>query len=173
MSESLKETAERIRKTPSFSQSDEMRARGFESGSIVYFATPKFTTDDMKAAVFMTKRSVPKTLPIQLSDTTMVNVAVSMVRPVFSEDECTMESLEEAGTPAKETLYHENPDWYIEGWAVDAKANDGMQPLRVRAYVFSDNPRDEIRPGMIEAQIIPQNPDPFGQVGYVLGCELL
>ncbi|NBM14979.1 hypothetical protein [Streptomyces sp. GC420] len=169
MPETVQEAYERIRKTPSFSDSDELRARGFESGSIVYFASPKFTTEDMMAAVFMTKRSAPKTLPIQLSDTAIVNVAVSMVRPVFSEDLATMQELKDEGTPAKEPIYHENPDWYIEGWAVDMKANDGTQPLRVRAYVFSDNPLDEARPGIIEAQIIPQNPDPFGQIGYVRG----
>lgn len=171
MSESVRKTAGRIRQTPYFSKSDELRARGFESGSTVYAADPTFTTEDMAAAVFTTKRSTPRTLPIQIDDAAIVDVVVSMVRPVFSRDITIQEDLDYAhrceGAPAQKAPYNENPDWYIEGWVVDPQAHDGTQPLRVRAYVFSVNPLAEARPSIIEAQIIPQNPDPFGRVGYV------
>jgi hypothetical protein len=94
-------------------------------------------------------------------------VAVDLIQPVFAKYPIPKDELGETEFLAKGSdVYRDNPDWYIEGWVVDARAIYGHEPTRVRAYVFSGSPSQEIRAEMMDAQIVPENPDANGQIGH-------
>ena len=79
---------------------------GFIPESPAYCITgrPVCTLDDLKDALFKTRRDAVVKLTIKLDEHSALTLTVTMVCPIFPP-------LTELDDPANETL----PDWYVEG----------------------------------------------------------
>ncbi|MCX4742777.1 hypothetical protein [Streptomyces antibioticus] len=139
---------------------DELRQLGFEGGTLVAQSKPRFTVDDLKAALFNTTYGSPKTIPVKLPRGRTVQVVITKAEPRYAPNALKMSDEDYKGPP---TCY-EYPDWYIEGWVADGIASFDAQGLRVRMFVYAcgdDSPElDDMY-----AQVIPTYP--MGEIFYV------
>ncbi len=133
---------------------DTMRDKGFEPGTVVLTSRPDFTAEDIKVSAFNTQFSNPKTITIKLYGLGTVQVAITTLRLAFQESD------NEEGPG-----YYETPDWYLEGWIVDGTSTYQSQRARVRAWAYSgDDPENPTLIEEVEAQLIPETPDPNAHV---------
>lgn len=140
-----------------------LRKQGFEAGSVVLDSRVDFTIGDMAASMFESRQSAPKTVPVRLYGIGTVQVAITILRAVFSDDSYTDDI-----TPSERDVI-EFPNWYFEGWIVDGTSSYVDQRMRVRGYAWPVGSLDPQAIDLTQAQIIPMNPDPEGQIGL---CEL-
>lgn len=84
---------------------DFARELGFKPGVVVVSSEPMFTAAELKAALFESTYSNPKTIPVKFDTNRVEHVAVDMVKAIHTKDEL--------GTPGS---YSETPELYVEGW---------------------------------------------------------
>ncbi|MGR6971410.1 hypothetical protein ACU639_17785 [Streptomyces cynarae] len=131
-------------------RSNELRKLGFQPETLVAHQKPRFTIEDIKAALFSTTYSNPKTLTVILPKGHTVQVAITKAEPHYNVNGLKLEADE--NSPA--TCY-EYPDWYMEGWVVDGIATATAQGLRVRMFVYAHGD-DSPEPDDMYAQVIPK-----------------
>ncbi|MFJ2213483.1 hypothetical protein ACIQVO_13560 [Streptomyces sp. NPDC101062] len=122
---------------------------------------PRFTVEDLKAALFTTKYSDPTTLTVMLPKGKTVQVAISKVEPRYSVNRIKLEDDENSPVTS-----YEYPDWYVEGWVADGNATATSQGLRVRMFAFSCGDESPELDDMY-AQIIPTYSYSEGEIFYV------
>ncbi|MFI5888112.1 hypothetical protein [Streptomyces sp. NPDC051554] len=143
-------------------RTDDLRAMGFEAGTVVFSFDPRFTVDDLKAAVFSTLYNSRVTIPIRLNHDDQVDVALLQVRVVFDEDG-------PINAPAdRPKTYHETPDWRFEGWIEDASSRLHGHPVRGYIVGVSD---DDTTPSRVYIQLVPNSADPDGEITYQDGDD--
>jgi hypothetical protein len=141
-------------------RTDDLKAMGFESGTTVFNANPRFTVEDLKKSIFGTTYSSIATIPVQLTYSDVAEVALHHVHVVFAEDGPT-------NAPAqKPKTYHETPDWRFEGWVEDNGSR--FNGKAVRGYIVGF---DDQKPTRVYAQVVPENPDPEGSIIYEDGDD--
>jgi len=138
-----------------------LRELGFEPETLVANQTPRFTLEDMKAALFSSTFSNPKTLTVKLPQGRTVQVAITKVEPRYNVNSLKLER--DKNSPA--TCY-EYPDWYMEGWVVDGVATATAQGLRVRMFVYTGGDESP-EPDDMYAQVIPTYSYSEGDIFYV------
>lgn len=143
-------------------RTSDLRAMGFEAGTVVFSFDPRFTVDDLKAAVFNTLYNRRITIPVQLGYDDLAKVTLYHVHVVFAEDSPT-------NAPAdRPKTYHETPDWRFEGWVEDASSRLHGHPVRGYIVGVSD---DDTTPSRVYIQLIPGNTDPDGEITYQDGDD--
>ncbi|SCE05965.1 hypothetical protein [Streptomyces sp. DvalAA-19] len=137
--------------TTPLGESDHLKSYRMVAGATVFETVfPEFSVDDLTAALFKSSYGAPKTLPIWFEGA-VAQVVVDKVEAVWVQD------APEPPVPGETYAYHENPDWFVEGWVED-------RALRVRAYVMA-GAADDI--SSIYIQRIPPTPDLEGHVNLV------
>lgn len=126
-----------------------LRELGFEPETLVANLTPRFTLEDIKAALFSTTYSNPKTLPVILPEGRRVQVAITKAEPRYNVNSLKLEADEN-----RPVTCYEYPNWYLEGWVVDGIATATAQGLRVRMFVYTGGD-DSPEPDDMYAQVIP------------------
>lgn len=129
-------------------RTDELKGYGFKPGVVVSYSEPGFYVDDVKASLFDSTYTSPKTLQIKLSERHYVPVAIDLARAVEQEDD-TVEPLPGI------SLYYETRNWYAEGW-IQSRSQ------RVRLYMTTDGPSIDT----IYIQFISDVVEDDGQIYY-------
>lgn len=136
-----------------------LRRRGFEAGSVVLESLAGFTIDDMTASIVESRRSTPQTVPVALYGLGTAQVAVTGLRLVFNDEAYGVDS------ESSERDFIEFPNWYFEGWIVDGDSTYLDQRVRVRGLAYPVGSPNPNAFDIVEAQIIPMNPEPNGRIG--------
>ncbi|MEU5046853.1 hypothetical protein [Streptomyces griseorubiginosus] len=139
---------------------DDLKAKGFEAGTLVFSFEPRFTVEDLKDAVFNTRYSSRVTIPIRLNHDDLVRVALRQVRVVFDEDG-------PINAPAdRPKTYHETPDWRFDGWVEDASSQFNGHPVRGYIVGVGTEAGYDDEPCRVYVQLIPDSVDPDGEITY-------
>ncbi|MFD4788332.1 hypothetical protein ACFWN1_14980 [Streptomyces sp. NPDC058459] len=124
-----------------------LRKLSFEPGTLAVHQKPRFTIEELKAALFSATYSNPKTVTVKLPQGGTVQVAITRAEPRYEVDKTGEHP---SDSPV---IFHEYPDWYLEGWVVDGTATPSAQGLRVRMIAYSCGESPELDD--MYAQVIP------------------
>ncbi|MEU6757575.1 hypothetical protein [Streptomyces sp. NPDC046685] len=127
----------------STNRTDELKGYGFKPGVVLSYSEPGFYVRDVKASLFESRYSTPKTISVKLSEPYRVPVVIDLAKAVERKDEA-------AEVLPGIAVYYEDPDWYAEGWVQNRSqrvrlymTTDGPSVDGVYVQVISDEPEDD------------------------------
>lgn len=107
-----------------FDETDWLKPIGFKPGRAVVFHDPSaFTVGDLLDSLCKSTVAHPRAVSIPVNINAFAPVVIDTARRLWVEDET-------AEAPAGEVVYHNDPDWYMEGQLHQSTA-------RVRLYVIT------------------------------------
>lgn len=109
-------------------RTDELKGYGFKPGVVLSYMRPAFGLDDMKASLCESTYSIPKAIPVKLSEPYTALVVLDTMKAVERKDDA-------AEVLPSVTVHYEMPDWYAEGWIQH-------RSQRVRLYMLTGEGRE-------------------------------
>lgn len=107
-----------------FDETDWLTPLGFKPGRVVVFNDPTtFELGDLLDSLTKSTQTNPKTVALPVGISMTASVVIDTVHSKWAEHE-------HADAPAGEVVYHDTPDWYMEGQVQESTT-------RVRLFVIA------------------------------------
>ena len=144
--------------TQSDSNSDaDYKAMGFEAGESIHQFTPRFSKQELRAALFDSTYNGPIALAIETDGSVHLKVIVALVKTVYIPN---VVALNDSPLGCWQL-----PDFYLEGWLLKSGFDPYNEVVQVRAILRTQDSDDgSFDVGYI--QRVPASPNPDGPLVF-------